>query len=132
MGGAAGADAACDQPVSLLLQPAGDSGTAADSADVGGVESGGAAWQIAAAGCSVDCDRVFVHADDADQDDCDFSAAGGGLGDAGFALGRGEARDFFGAVFCCGGGDVCAGVWPVDGAGNAHGAAAGLQIPVLR
>ena len=41
--GAAGGDAAGDQSLSLLLQPAGDSGADADHADAGGAESGGAA-----------------------------------------------------------------------------------------
>ena len=65
-------DAAGDQPVSLLLQPAGDSGADADRADAGGAESGGAAAATAPAGAGVGCDRPAVHADDADQDDGAF------------------------------------------------------------
>ncbi len=73
--GVAGVDAAGDQPVSLLLQPPGDSRAASDDASAVGSESRGKASADEEAGGHVGGCRRVIHADDVDQDDGNFPGA---------------------------------------------------------
>ena len=116
--GAAGTDAAGDQPVSLLLQPAGDSGADADGVDAGSFESGVRLPRMRRPVLGVGLGWTAVHADDADQDHGGFSAAGAGVGDGCCRSGRTAGS-------CCAARrprpGVCSDVWAVDGAGGPAG-----------
>ncbi len=86
LGGDAGRDADRDQPLSLLLQPAGHSGAPADHPHARGPEHRGAAAPVAPAGGRFGRRWTALHADDAHQDHRLVSLAGSGLGDAAAAL----------------------------------------------
>src|SRR5215469_14988775 len=82
MDGSAGAHTDGDEPLFVQLQPSRDSRADAHYADAHRAEPDGAIAADAPASRGFSSDRRAVHADDADQDHGDFSAARAGLGAA--------------------------------------------------
>src|SRR5580698_6850391 len=123
--GVAGSDAGGDQPLSLLLQPAGDSGAAGDRSDFGSAEPGGAVAEDEAADDGFGWNRTAVCADVADEDDGCISGSSGWVGDDCAALGEAKAGD---EVRAGGGGERGCRIWRVDGVDRAGRADGGLYV----